>query len=215
MKTKKCNAYILAQVLKIEPKASKNTQLHEAFGILFEAWQFEADLYHSSENQTTFTIYRDDLKVEQWNLGNQWDEKNGDFNYNEIYKVVLEDIIKRRLFKRPKLGKKAQKEYDNKVAEAKKKKVIEDTTSTEEPVVIKIESEPSIEELKKKRDNLTCKIYNWKKKGKDASEMEQELASVKEQLQKRTKTRQISKETKKVTKCISEKKNSVKSKKNK
>ncbi len=212
--SKKVTVDIYKHVEKVVPGITKNTTYDEAWDILSQAWEFEGDLTHTVKDKTVFTLYRDGLTVETYKLGDMWDEKVGDFNYTDIFRTVLENIIKRRLYKRAKLGKKAQKEYDEKVAKAKKEVKVAEEVSTE-PVVIKIESEPTIDELRKKRDNISVKIYDWKKKGKDVTELETELASVKEQLQKRTKTKQISNQTEKVTKCTPEKKNSVKSKKNK
>ena len=173
--SKKCTADILKHVQKIEPTISKNTTWDEAWDILSQAWEFEADLTHTVKDKTVFTLYRDGLTVETYKLGDMWDEKVGDFNYTDIFRTVLDDVTKRRLYKRAKLGKRAQKEYDEKVAKAKKNRMVQENNDVEEPVV-----EKPIEPIKK-----------------------------------RTKTKQISNQTEKVTKCVPEKKNSVKSKKNK
>lgn len=131
--SKKCTADILKHVQKIEPTISKNTTWDEAWDILSQAWEFEGDLSHTIKDKTVFTLYRDGLIVETYKLGDMWDEKVGDFNYTDIFRTVLENIIKRRLYKRAKLGKKAQKEYDEKVAKAKSKKDVEEVI--EEPIV--------------------------------------------------------------------------------
>lgn len=163
--SKKVTADIYKHVEKAVPGITKNTTYDEAWDILSQAWEFEGDLTHTVKDKTVFILYRDGLMVETYRLGDMWDEKVGDFDYTNIFRTVLEDVIKRRLYKRAKLGKRAQKEYDEKVAKAKSKKDVEEVI--EKPIV------------------------------------------------KPSKTKQISIQTEKVTKCIPEKKNSVKSKKNK
>lgn len=163
--SKKVTVDIYKHVEKAVPGITKNTTYDEAWDILSQAWEFEGDLAHTVKDKTVFTLYRDGLVVETYRLGDMWDEKVGDFNYTDIFRSVLENIIKRRIYKRAKLGKKAQKEYDEKVAKAKSKKDVEEVI--EKPIV------------------------------------------------KPSKTKQISIQTEKVTKCTPEKKNSVKSKKNK
>lgn len=173
--SKKCTADILKHVQKIEPTISKNTTWDEAWDILSQAWEFEADLAHTIKDKTIFTLYRDGLAVATYKLGDMWDEKTGDFNYTDIFRTVLDDVTKRRLYKRAKLGKRAQKEYDEKVAKAKKSRMVQENDATDEPI-----AETVIEPIKKRK-----------------------------------KTAQKSTQTEKVTKCTVEKKNSVKSKKNK
>ena len=173
--SKKVTVDIYKHVEKVVPGITKNTTYDEAWDILSQAWEFEGDLAHTIKDKTVFTLYRDGLTVETYKLGDMWDEKVGDFDYTNIFRTVLEDVIKRTLYKRAKLGKRAQKEYDEKVAKAKKNRMVQENNDIEEPVV-----EKPVEPIKK-----------------------------------RAKTKQISIQTEKVTKCTPEKKNSVKSKKNK
>ena len=135
--SKKCTADILKHVQKIEPNISKNTTWDEAWNILSEAWEFEADLFHTVKEKTVFTLYRDGLLVETYKLGDMWDDKVGDFNYTDIFKSVLDNITKRRLYKRPKLGKRAQKKYDEEVEKAKASKQKEEPVKEPEKPVKK------------------------------------------------------------------------------
>ena len=173
--SKKCTADIYKHVEKAVPGITKNTTWDEAWDILSQAWEFEGDLTHTVRDKTVFTLYRDGLTVETYKLGDMWDEKLGDFDYTNIFRTVLEDVTKRRLYKRAKLGKRAQKAYDEKVAKAKKNRMVQENNDIEESVV-----EKPIEPIKK-----------------------------------RAKTKQISNQTEKVTKCTPKEKKSVKSKKNK
>ena len=135
--SKKCTADILKHVLKIEPKISKSTTWDEAWNILSAAWEFEADLVHTVKEKTVFTLYRDGLLVETYKLGDMWDEAKGDFNYTDIFRTVLDNITKRRLYKRPKLGKRAQKKYDEEVEKAKNSKKKEEPVIEQETTVKK------------------------------------------------------------------------------
>ena len=135
--SKKCTADILKHVQKIEPTISKNTTWDEAWNILSQEWEFEADLTHTIKEKTVFTLYRDGLLVETYKLGDMWDEAKGDFNYTDIFKTVLDNITKRRLYKRPKLGKRAQKKYDEEVEKAKASKQKEEPVKEPEKPVKK------------------------------------------------------------------------------
>lgn len=177
--TKKASARILAEVLKVNPKASKLTTLDQAFVILMTHWDMELGLITKLHQPTKVLLYRDENIPTEWEFENGWNEKQGDFDWNTIYKVVLEDVIKRRLYKRPKLGKKAQKKYDEEVAN---KKAIREAESkqveTEKPKV-------SLVELKQQRGILSSKISYWRKTKRTESEiaiLEVQLNKIKEQI---------------------------------
>jgi hypothetical protein len=50
----------------------------------------------------------------EWSFENAWDDKQGDYDWNRIYKEVLEDIIKKKLYKRPKVSKRSKKKTESK-----------------------------------------------------------------------------------------------------
>ena len=135
--SKKCTADIYKHVEKAVPGITKNTTWDEAWNILSAAWEFEADLVHTINEKTVFTLYRDGLLVETYKLGDMWDEAKGDFNYTDIFRTVLDNITKRRLYKRPKLGKHTQKKYDEEVEKAKTKKQKEEPVIEQETTVKK------------------------------------------------------------------------------
>lgn len=170
--TKKATARIITEVLKLNPKVSKLTTLDQAYTMLMEAWDIELSIGESN-GITNCSLYRDDFIVYNWEFENIFDYKIGDWDWDVIYKKVLEDIIKNKLYKRPKLTKKKQKELDE---QRKKQKELD-----EQPEIIpeKPKETPTPQELRKRRDNLSMKIRNWKKKGKDISELEKELNEIK------------------------------------
>ena len=170
--TKKATARILKEVLKVNPKASGFTTLDQAFVMLMDHWDLELGIesahVNKRSNNTVLTLYRDGDKVETWDTKKDlWDSKEGDFDWNFIYKLVLENIIRLRLYKRPKVSKRAAKVVTPEpVEEVATKSEIVTPTST-------------VSDLRKKRDTISVKIHGWKKKGKDVTELEKELAEIK------------------------------------
>ena len=183
--TKKATARILKEVLKVNPKASGFTSLDQAYVILMDHWNMELDVVSDNGN-TTSTLYRDGDKVHTWELGEQWVSQLGDFDWDVIYKKTLEDIIRLKLYKRPKLGKRAMKKLE--VERASRQSEIEEVGVTRATVTI-VEKQLSLEDLKRKRDNLSVKKSDWKKKGKDISTIEKELEEIKSQIKNLTKTK--------------------------
>lgn len=179
--TKKASARILKEVLKVDKKASKLTSLDQAFVILMTHWDMELNIKVSVDGITTCTLCQD------WNPGDSpkwefdasvWDEKHGDWDWSVIYKTILEDIIKKKYYKKPKMTKKLQAQLEE------KKKTVEVEKPKEDIKDIEIFSKPqiSLEELKRRRGNICAKISNGKKKNKDVSSLEKELKEIKEQI---------------------------------
>lgn len=181
--TKKASARILKEVLKVNPKASGFTTLDQAFVILMTEWNMEMNI-EESNSITTCTLIRDDDKPKTWEFKDAWDEKNGDWDWNTIYKAILEDIIKERLYKRPKLGKRALKKIEKEKAEAALKAHKEIEKKQKEENEIKL-----LENLKRRKGNLQVKKSDWKKKGKDISGIEKEIEDINIELQKLSKTK--------------------------
>lgn len=180
--TKKATAKIIAEVLKLNPKASKLTSLDQAFVLLMTHWDMELSLLSKLNEPTKAILYRDDDTPYEWSFENAWIDKEGDYDWNTIYKTVLEDIIKKKLYKRPKLGKRAQKKYEEEVA---KKKAEREAKEAEENKV-KVETpQVSLVELRTQRGQLYAKISNWKKQKKDPNviaAMEVQLEEIKKQI---------------------------------
>ena len=176
--TKKATARILKEVLKVNPKASGFTSLDQAFVILMNQWDMELDVVHDGE-KTSSTLYRDGDKVHTWDFGNIWIPQEGDFDWNVIYKKVLEDIIRLKLNKRPKLGKRAQKKLEEERAKRKPEVEVEEIT---EPIRTKPEPKVSLDDLRKKRSNLSAKKSMYKRQGKDTRDLDRELNDIKDQI---------------------------------
>lgn len=187
--TKKATARILKEVLKVNPKASGHTTFDQAFVTLMTHWNLELGIETDSNNMTTCTLYRDSDKPKIWKLKDVWDQKEGDWDWNTVYKTILESVIKEKLYKRPKLGKRALAKLEK---EKSVKPVIvenDDADVMGTAKLTKIKQVESIEDLKKRKGNLQVKKSDWKKKGKDISEIEKEIDDINNTLKKLTKTK--------------------------
>lgn len=93
----KANAYVLNHVLKINPKVPKTTTYDQAYEILMENWNMDGSIETTRKNLTKFKLFKEDeiIKIYEWN--NIFNEGMWDFDI--IFRTVLEDIIKNKLFK--------------------------------------------------------------------------------------------------------------------
>lgn len=168
--TKKANATVMKHVLKVNPNASGRTTFDQAYVILMTEWDLEGDLV-STTTETTFKVWRDGevCHTLTWTKKESFNEKEGDWNWDLIYKDVLQAIIKDKLYKRPKIGKRAA---------AKLAKEKEEAAKLEAKKAAKKQAEEKLQmdiiSAKKRKDNLSVKISDWKKKGKDTSELRKE-----------------------------------------
>lgn len=169
--TKKASATIMKSVLKINSKASKLTTLDQAWEILATAWGLEGELIHSIKNGVHFIIYKNDEQVADIDCGHAaFNKDKSDFDWDLIYKMANEYAIKHKLHK----GSKTKKIKPTTIKEEE----------IQEPQVVinkKKDEFVSLEDLNKKKQNISVKIYNWKKVGKDTSSLEKEYEELKNQ----------------------------------
>ena len=118
--TKKATARIIKEVQKINPKAPLTTTFDQAFVLLMTTWDMELGV-ETTNTSTTCAISRDGSVVHTMEFDNVWDDKIGDWNWNVIYKDVLEHIIKTRMYKRPKISKRELNRIVKEKAESEKK----------------------------------------------------------------------------------------------
>jgi hypothetical protein len=179
--TRKASARIIKEILKFKPKVPGNTTFDQAFTILMEEWDLEMSIKRKYTGETICQLYRDEETVKEWVYENDsaWIEKDGDWDWNIIFKDVLEDIIKLKLYKRPKLGKRAQKKQDEKIAKLKEERI------KAAEFEAKANDKVPFEVLKQKRNQLSSKITNWKKAKRDPieiAELQKQLNEVKLQI---------------------------------
>lgn len=174
--TKKANAYIMKQVLKVNPKASGRTTFDQAYVMLMTEWDLEGDLV-STTTETTFKVWRDGevCHTITWPKKKSFNEKEGDWDWDLIYKDVLQAIIKDKLYKRPKIGKRVAAKLAKEKEEAAKLAAEEVAKKQAEEKLLM-----DIEEAKKKKNNLSVKISMYKKKGKDTSELRKEWETLRD-----------------------------------
>lgn len=217
--SKKASAKIWNVASKFKTNLSKNTSYDEAWEIIAEAGDLECSIYTNKLNHTKFTLYRGDEVISEYDLNNVFEE--GDYDWTVIYKTVLDDIVARRLYKKQKISKRSQKKKDEvptKQIKECKPKIKEETEKSNGD----IEQPQSKEELKRLKFNLKMKIKNWSNKGKDVSELRNELDILENKLKSSGKSTEkpilsshIQEISNKVTKVSQKEKKSLKSKENK
>ena len=165
--TKKCTTKILDKVLKVDPKAKKTTTFDQAWVILAEKYNIEGALECTVEKGTRFILYKDDKAVHEFHWKDRlWNDKEGDFEWNTIYKEVLEWCISVRMFKKGKWSPKEIEHIDDS----------DDVPVVEEP------KELTIDDYKKELQHLSARKSNAKKAGKDITEIEASIAEVKSKI---------------------------------
>lgn len=180
--TKKASAKVFKLVEKINPQASKLTTYDEAYVIIFTEYDLEGAMMADVRGDVTFHVYRGEEPIPIATYKFPKGYTDGDFDWNTIYKEVLENVISRRLYKKPKLGKRAQKIHDEKMnaikleIEKRKAQKINESSKPE------INLPNDLDDLKRLKGNLKVKIYTWKKKNKDVSELEIELKAIEDKI---------------------------------
>lgn len=222
--TKKASVKVWNVASKFHPNLSKNTSYDEAWEIIAKEGDLEGEIETSRFNQTKFILYRGEEQISIYELGAIF--KDGDYDWTAIYKTVCEDVVARRLYKKPKLSKKAQKAKDEEIAkqvQARKLKEAQEEAIMVKEQQTKPEPEQTKEELDRLKFNLKMKIRNWAKKGKDVAELEEKLTELETKIKAKKNVNKKSKEkpqnsahiqeiSEKMTKSISKEKSSVKSK---
>ena len=119
--TKKASARIIKELEKFDPKVSSKTTYQQAFDILMEKWDLELSL-EKTANVIKSSIYKDGTITHsfEWTLKEAWNDKEYDFEWNFIYRTILEHISKTRIYKRPKVGKRELARIAKEKAEAEK-----------------------------------------------------------------------------------------------
>lgn len=167
--TKKATQKIIELVQAIKPGTGKNTSFDEAWEILAEYANIEADMLCDINDNTIIALYKGDKEVGRLNVNNSYIKDKGDWDWNIIYREVIEYMMKNKLVKKPRV-------------QIKKSNVATTTNNN----IYNIKSNDGItdelQQLKKKKSSLYQKIREWKKKGKDVSELEKEYNSIIESL---------------------------------
>lgn len=119
--TKKASTRIFKELEKINPKISPKTTFQQAFEILMTEWDLELSV-ESTTTSTICNIYKDNAVAYtfNWTRKESYNERECDWDWNFIYKNVLEHIAKTRMYKRPKISKSELRRIEKEKAEAAK-----------------------------------------------------------------------------------------------
>lgn len=179
---KKAPQTILSMVKIIDPTVSNNTNLERAWEVISEYWNIEGELYAAdsrSNNVTSFNIIYNGNLIHTctWPTSEAWDNKEGEFNFNLIYKDVLEWLIKSKTLKKSRIRKSSK---SGKIDLPKNcKKIQEDMDiKSKKSEVLSVD----FEDLKRQKMRLYQKIRNDKKKGLDVAILERQYKQICEQL---------------------------------
>lgn len=113
--TKRASSRIMKEALKFNPKLSGNTTFDQAFVLLMTNWDMELSI-ETTKTGTKCSIYRvgEITYTFEWTIEESWSDKDRDWNWDFIYKTVLEHIIKTRMYKKPKAKRKTNTSKNSK-----------------------------------------------------------------------------------------------------
>lgn len=119
--TKKASTRIFKELEKINPKISPKTTYQQAYEMLMTEWDMEISV-ESDSDSTVCSIYKDGSVAHtfNWTRDESFNERDRDWDWNFIYRQVLEHIAKTRMYKRPKISKSELRKIEKAKAEAEK-----------------------------------------------------------------------------------------------
>lgn len=180
--SKKASSSIISLVQAIDSSKSKLISYDEAWEVISKYTGIDGGIYNSIKtDKTVFTlsIKSDDEDIEIGKI--EFDSKDvfldGDWDWTVIFKTVIEYMIKNKLVKKPRTkkgGSKSDGKYVLKRSKTAQISKISTELTKSLPKEEKAVKSQDIQELRKKRFKLSCKISNWKKKGKDITQLEKE-----------------------------------------
>lgn len=194
---KKVSNKIWTLVNNIKPGVSKNITYSDAWGELSEWGGFEGSLETKANGNTTMHIWIGDTMVKVLTIKNGWNEKEMDWNWDQVFGQTLDYIFNEGLIKKPRARRKdaktqtVRKAVINRAKTAQiSKQTDELTKSIEEEIEAQNKrdfeaqwySEKNLEDLKKRLCGISAKRSMWKKKGKDVSELERMMEEFREKI---------------------------------
>ena len=151
MSAKNLNTKMLAYF----PELNERATWEQAWEYLIDKYNLEADFYDKIETKgkkkyhvICLGVYKSsDLQIpdvifEREFKGAEYDDiaQDGEYDWNKIYRFIVEGCIQEGVVKKPRNHKKLREEHKS-----------------------------NIEDLKKQRQNISCKISMWRAKGKDVT----------------------------------------------
>lgn len=195
--SKKINSKIWTLVNNVEPGVSKNISWEQAWEKLSDWGGFEGGVETKVDGTTLFDIWIEGTKVKVLTIADGWNEKEGDWNWDQVFGQALDYIFDEGLIKKPRARRKDAKTKGVKKAVINRTKTAQISKQTEEMSnsiaaqekaqnkrVFEAQwySEKNLTDMKKRLNNLSVKKSDWKKKGKDVSEIEGMIKDFREKI---------------------------------
>ena len=196
--SKKVSTKIWALVNNINPGTSKNLSWEQAWEKLSDWGGFEGGVETKADGTTLFDVWIEGVKVKVLTIVNGWNEKERDWNWDQVFGQALDYIFDEGLIKKPRARRKDAKTKEVKKAVINRTKTAQISKQTEElsnsiaewekaqnKRVFEAQwySEKNLTDMKKRLGNLSVKKSDWKKKGKDVSEIESMITEFKEKIE--------------------------------
>jgi len=196
--SKKVSAKIWTLVNNIEPGVSKNLSWDQAWEKLSTWGGFEGGVETKANGTTLMDIWIGDTKVKVLTIKDGWNEKEMDWNWDQVFGQTLDYIFGEGLIKKPRARRKDAKVQTVKKAivnRSKTAQIAQETEKVSNSIAAAEQarknkefeqqwySEKNLEDMRKRLGNLSVKKSDWKKKGKDVSEIEVMMEEFKEKIE--------------------------------
>jgi len=196
--SKKVSTKIWTLVNNIEPGVSKNLSWDQAWEKLSTWGGFEGGVETKANGTTLMDIWIGDTKVKVLTIKDGWNEKERDWNWDQVFGQALDYIFGEGLIKKPRARRKDAKVQTVKKAivnRSKTAQIAQETEKVSNSIAAAEQarknkefeqqwySEKNLEDMRKRLSNLSVKKSDWKKKGKDVSEIEAMMEEFKEKIE--------------------------------
>ena len=196
--SKKVSTKIWTLVNNIEPGVSKNLSWDQAWEKLSTWGGFEGGVETKANGTTLMDIWIGDTKVKVLTIKDGWNEKERDWNWDQVFGQALDYIFGEGLIKKPRARRKDAKVQTVKKAivnRSKTAQIAQETEKVSNSIAAAEQarknkefeqqwySEKNLEDMRKRLGNLSVKKSDWKKKGKDVSEIEAMMEEFKEKIE--------------------------------
>ena len=196
--SKKVSSKVWTLVNNIEPGVSKNISWDDAWAKLSAWGNFEGGLETKADGTTLFDIWIGDTKVKVLTIKDGWNEKERDWNWDQVFGQALDYIFDEGLIKKPRARRKDAKVQTVRKAiinSSKTAQIARETEKVSNSIAAAEQarknkefedqwySEKNLEDLKRRLGNLSVKKSEWKKKGRDTSELDQMMNEFREKIE--------------------------------
>jgi hypothetical protein len=196
--SKKVSAKIWSLVNVIEPGVSKNLSWDDAWEKLSDWGGFEGGVETKADGTTKMDIWIGGEKVQVLTIKDGWNEKERDWNWDQVYGQTLDYIFNEGLIKKPRARRKDAKVQTIRKAVVNRTKTAQIAKETEKVSnsIAAAEqarknkafeqqwySTKNLEDLKKRLNNLTVRKSGLKKKGTDTTEIDGMIADFRSKIE--------------------------------